>query len=75
MQSATLSDAKLTKGIIFGISLNFSHSCKGENVWSGQPRDREIQSVREEKITKRSDEVEKREIKGKINVSRTRELY
>lgn len=65
-------------GIIFGINLNFSqpHMGWGGAVFTGvsQGTKREIPNVREEEHGRAKRKVEE-EIRGKINVARTRELY
>lgn len=53
----------------------FLSALQGENVHRGQPRDIERYKVRERGREREQTKVEEEEIRGKINVTRTRELY
>lgn len=77
MPSTTLLCVKPTTGILFDINLNFSLAFQGENVHRGQPRDieRDTECERGREREKEQRKVEEKEIRGKINVTRTRELY
>lgn len=76
MPSATLLHVKPATGIIFCINLNFSQPCKGK-MFTGvsQGTCGEIQSIGEGAGEREQRKVEEKEIRGKINVTRTRELY
>lgn len=57
----------------------FLSALQGENVHRGQPRDTQTDTVcergRKRKREREQGKVEEKEIRGKINVTRTRELY
>lgn len=66
---------KSRKALSCSNNLRFSHPCIGKNVHRGQPRDKVGDMECERGKKRMSGGKVEEEIRGKINVTRTRELY